>query len=392
MDMYFKQLFAPLVGLNVTGFWSAAKLQSLLLTLTLLGAVFWVNPAAAQKYVTDPSTGKVVTAPEYGGIFTFAPAIELPHADSAHSGGAGVAVSGVVEKLAIMNWALDRDEFAIRSTYTPEFTFRGHLAESWEQPDPKTYIFHIRPGVRWHDKPPMSGRELTAEDIEYTYHRHMGLGDFTEATSPPPTPKDLPWESITATDKYTVVMKLKEPPPAGALSLILGIWSHTFIYPPEVIKEHGDVKDWRNLVATGPYEITDWFEGSSITYIKNPDYWGYVEKYPQNRLPYFDELQHLIITDEATRLAGLRAGKIDFLGFTGGTSEITSVDVLESLRRTNPEIVLEPWLDRSENSYGLDATRPPFDDIRVRQAMQMALDPEGIDRSASYPHKNTHLQ
>ena len=54
--------------------------------------------------------------------------------------------------------------------------------------------------------------------------------------------------------------------------------------------------------------------------------------------------------------------------------------MLDSLRRTNPEIVLEPWWDRSETSYGLDATKPPFDDIRVRQAMQMALDLEGIDR------------
>ncbi len=358
-----------------------SKGRSMLALISMIVLGFTALTFAASDMVKDPSTGKMVTAPEYGGTFTFANPLELPHADSAHSGGAGVAVSGVVEKLAIMNWALDRDEFAIRSTYTPEFTFRGHLAESWEQPDPKTYIFHIRPGVHWHDKAPMNGRELTADDIEYTYHRHMGLGDFTEATSPGPSPKDLPWESITATDKYTVVMKLKEPPPAGALSLILGIWSHTFIYPPEVIKEHGDVKDWRNLVGTGPYEMTDWVEGSSITYIKNPDYWGHDEKYPQNRLPYFDELQSVIVKEEATYLAGLRAGKIDFIGFTAGVSDIQSVDVIESLRRTNPEIVLQPWWDRSETSYALDASKPPFDDVRVRRAMQMALDLEGINRS-----------
>ena len=72
--------------------------------------------------------------------------------------------------------------------------------------------------------------------------------------------KTLPWESITATDKYTVVMKLKEPPPLNTLSAILG--KQTWIYPPEVLKEHGDAKDWRNLVGTGPYEMTDWVEGS----------------------------------------------------------------------------------------------------------------------------------
>ena len=71
MDMYFKQLFAPLMGRNPAGIWSAAKLQFLLLTLTLMVTAFWVSPAAAQKYVTDPSTGMVVTAPEYGGTLTF---------------------------------------------------------------------------------------------------------------------------------------------------------------------------------------------------------------------------------------------------------------------------------------------------------------------------------
>ena len=46
-----------------------------------------------------------------------------------------------------------------------------------------------------------------------------------------------------------------------------------WIYPPEVIKEHGNAQDWRNLVGTGPYMLTDWVEGSAVTYTKNPDYW-----------------------------------------------------------------------------------------------------------------------
>ena len=65
----------------------------------------------------------------------------------------------------------------------------------------------------------------------------------------------------------------------------------TSIMPPEVIEQHGDVKDWRNLVGTGPFMITDWVEDSQITWAKNPDYWGHDEKYPENRLPYVDELR-----------------------------------------------------------------------------------------------------
>ncbi len=67
------------------------------------------------------------------------------------------------------------------------------------------------------------------------------------------------------------------------------------------------------------------------------------EKYPQNRLPYIDKLVGLFINEEATYIAGLRAGKIDFLGFTAGISDITSVDIVDNLRRTDPDIQLFPW-------------------------------------------------
>ena len=55
--------------------------------------------------------------------------------------------------------------------------------------------------------------------------------------------------------------------------------------------------------------------------------------------------------------------------------------MVDSLRENNPEIVLIPWWDRSETSFAMDATKLPFDDIRVRRAMQMALDLEGINRN-----------
>ena len=83
--------------------------------------------------------------------------------------------------------------------------------------------------------------------------------------------------------------------------------------------------------------------------------------------------------EEATRLAGLRSGRIDFLGFPAGVSDLVSADVLDSLRKTDPEIDLVPWWDRSENSVALDTTKPPFDDIRVRKAMQIALDLQTIN-------------
>ena len=124
----------------------------------------------------------------------------------------------------------------------------GHLAESWEiSPDRLTYTFHIRKGVRWHNKPPMNGRELTADDVVYNFHRYFGNeltgSPFSEAEPTPYTLAQLPVESITATDKWTVVFKLNAP----NLSALMAILQNNvaYIYPPEVIEEHGDVKDWR---------------------------------------------------------------------------------------------------------------------------------------------------
>ena len=112
------------------------------------------------------------------------------------------------------------------------------------------------------------------------------------------------------------------------------------IYPPEVLEESGgtlEFEEWAKLVGTGPYELTDWVEGSSMTYVKNPNYWGYDEKYPENRLPYIDGLRFLMMPEEATRLAAMRSGKIDFLHVAAGT-QIKSIDTLVSLmRRPTPK-------------------------------------------------------
>ncbi len=379
MDMYFKQLFAPLVGLNPAGVWSAAKLQSLLLTLTLMVTAFWVSPVAAQKYVTDPSTGKVVTAPEYGGTLTFVRKEEPAGPDTVVSGvWAQAYAAGVSEKLVMADWATPRDEFDFQYLNPPTNT-KGALAESWSQPDPLTYIVKVRQGAHWHKKAPMNGRAVTAEDIVINYHRILGMGSgFTEPSEFANQFKNAQMESITATDKSTVVFKLKQLH-LGALNAILN-GNIAWIYPPEVLEEHGDVTDWKNLVGTGPMMLTDWTKSSSITWKKNPDYWGYDEKYPQNRLPYIDQLRALIMPETATQLAAIRSGKVDYIGPIGA-AQMRTLDQVESLQRTNPELVIYPFYNRSDNGIGMNVQIKPFDDIRVRKAMQMALNLEEINNA-----------
>ena len=363
MKIFFARSFAIalVLVLPATGLWAAGAEEA---------------PAAAadKKYVTDPTTGKVVTAPEYGGTIThwmWGGGAAEP--SDPYYGWTNSKIAGVVERLGIGNWGIDRDVWDFKSAFLPTSFMIGRLAESWDiSPDGLTYTFHIRKGVHWHNKPPMNGRELTADDVEYNFHRMLGMGKFADAG---PTPfgsvaplKTIPFESITATDDSTVVMKLKEPY-LPALKLILNDY-FVYIMPPEVIKEHGDVQDWRNLVGTGPFMLTDIVEASSITWEKNPDYWGYDEKYPQNRLPYVDQLRGLVIPEEATIMAALRSGKLDFRGW------VTNMDSVLILQRTNPEIAAHPIWFRSADSFAPNVRVPPFDDINVRRAMQMALDNE----------------
>ena len=74
-------------------------------------------------------------------------------------------------------------------------------------------------------------------------------------------------------------MTLSEPRLGWVSSVLIGA---AHVMPPEVIREHGDVKDWRTLVGTGPFMMTDWVDGSSQTWVRNPDYWGFDEKFPDH--------------------------------------------------------------------------------------------------------------
>ena len=360
----------------------SATLLSLILMVTALGVSSAVG--AEKKMVKDPTTGKMVTAPAYGGTLTYASRVPTLYVDPRFGGCLLCWFSPVAEKLGIGDWGIDREEFDLISGYMPLSVIKGSLAESWEMPDDKTYVFHIRKGVRWQDKAPMNGRELTANDIEYNWHRMLGLGSGYDEPMPNLWGElaSVPWESITATDKFTLVVRLKEPN-LGALRNIL-IHHSGVIYPPEVIEAsktdewpEGRIEDPMSVVGTGPYMVADYVEGSSMTFTKNPDYWGYDEKYPENRLPYIDTLTNLMMLENATILAALRSGRIDYAGFNGFSN--LKVDLAESLQKTNPEIALTQWAQRSEVAFSFIVTEPPFNDVNVRHAMQMALDLETIN-------------
>ena len=169
----FRKILAVLFGLVLaaTGLWASAAEEE--------------EPAAAmeKEMVTDPTTGKVVTAPVYGGTLTYPHNRVSTNVDPFAVGfEAGWLIDGVNERLAYGNWGLDREEFDFRAMYVPLFAYTGNLAESWETPDDTTYVFNIRKGVHYalnldsEASRLVNGRELTAKDVEHSFHRLLALG------------------------------------------------------------------------------------------------------------------------------------------------------------------------------------------------------------------------
>ena len=373
-----KKLVASIAGLNPAGAWSAAKLQSLFLTLILMVAALGVGSAvgADKMMVKDPTTGKMVTAPEYGGSLTFSKRGWPANTDTLAGGRwASQLVFAVLDKPSVADWGINRDTFALHMPWPPIDFLRGSLVEQWVQPDALTIIFHLRRGVHWHDKAPMNGREFTADDMVFNFHRMLGLGSGFTEPSPQLTAQLAPIkvESVTARDKYTVIFKLKEPH-VGALQGLVDDET-AYMYPPEVIKQHGDAKDWKVLVGTGPFELTDVVTESSATWTRNPNYWGFDEKFPENRLPYVDELRALYLPEVETLISAIRTRKVDI------GHRMSGVDQAISLQQTNPEIQVFTLFFRSNESFSGNVQMKPFDDIRVRKALQMALDLETANKA-----------
>ena len=320
--------------------------------------------------ITSPTTTLTTTQPEkpqYGGTINSRITAD-PNSFDAYTGGWHL-ISLAMDSLTMRDPTVDPKIWFHNMKIAPSEYNKGLLAESWEQADPTTIIFHIRKSVRWQDKPPMNGREFTAYDVEFHYQRLTGLG--SGYTKPNPqvalgVPLQTLLVSVTATDKYTIVFKAKKP----SLQLLeeladpLPIYVH--IVPPEAVKMYGDVNDWRHTVGTGPFFLDDYVSGAVVAFKRNPNYFDYDEFYPENRLPYADLVKLMIIPDNATAYAALRTGKIDLI-------DNIQWNQAASFKKTNPDLL---QTNRPYDGFGLGmrVDKAPFTDIRVRRAMQMAMD------------------
>ena len=227
------------------------------------------------------------------------------------------------------------------------------LAESWTQPNDTTYIFKLKKGVRWHGKPPVNGRELTADDVKYTYERFLTL------KGNPNRPVLESVEKIDVLDKHTVKFTLAEP---NAWFLDLLASTSTWIIAKECVATFGDLKKVESVVGTGPWMLDRWEPNVKLVYVRNPDYFV-------PGLPYADGVEVIIDKDPSSRLAAWLGGQTDF--GPEYQQAVRRID-LELARQRKPGLQTAEYTWFVSNVTGLRIDRPPFNDVRVRRALSRA--------------------
>jgi peptide/nickel transport system substrate-binding protein len=244
------------------------------------------------------------------------------------------------------------------------FAIEGDLAESWSQPNETTYVFKLKKGVRWHPKPPVNGRELTAEDVRYTIER------FLTVKGNPTAYMLKAVDRVEVVDKYTVKFVLKEP-----FSWLLDVLANPMavaIVARECVEKFGDLKKAEAVVGTGPWMLDSYRPNVGLTFVRHPNYFV-------PGLPYIDRIEYLVDEDNASRMAAFLAGKYD-LGweFPGSINRTDWVQIKDSLRQKRPNLRTAEFPSNVETHISMRADLPPFKDVRVRQAVSLAIDRKTI--------------
>ncbi|MBL8585069.1 MAG: ABC transporter substrate-binding protein [Rhizobiaceae bacterium] len=225
------------------------------------------------------------------------------------------------------------------------------LAESWTvSDDGKTYTFKLHAGVKFHD-----GTTFDAEDVKFSLDR-------ARAENSTNAQKGLfeAIDTVEVVDPATVKVTLKNP--QGAFLYNMG-WGDAVIVAPESAETNKE-----KPVGTGPFKFDNWAKGSSITIVKNPDYWGTPVA--------LEKAEFRIIPDAAAAVPALLSGDVQALpNFNLG-------DALAQVE-SDPRFKVVIGSTEGETILATNNKKPPFDQLKVRQAIAHAIDRKAIIDGAS---------
>jgi peptide/nickel transport system substrate-binding protein len=319
----------------------ARRLGSVLAAL-LLGVTLAAPTADAQQ-------------PKRGGVLRIADR-EAPNLDP------HLAVSFLTQSWANMIYSqLVRYTHGPEQKHSADFSIVPDLAEKWTMSaDGRVYVFHLRKGVKFHNKPPVNGREVTAEDAKYSIERFAAKSAFRARFDG--------IQAIEVVDRHTLRVALKEP--FAPFLNHLAASTYVGILPREVEEKFKDFNRPEAMIGSGPFMLKSYQKGSQIAFERNPDYY-------LKGQPYLDGVVIEITPDSAARTSLLRAGKVD-MGHMWG---FMVPEEAKSVKQTNPEMVMTPTMVLGSGKLYFRTDQPPFNDVRVRRAISLSIDRKGWNDS-----------
>ncbi len=228
----------------------------------------------------------------------------------------------------------------------PDGSVRPALAESWDvQKEGTVYVFKLRSGVKFHD-----GTDFEATDVKFSIDRARA-DDSTNAQKPLFAQID----TVDVVDPLTVKITLKQA--QGSFLYNMG-WGDAIIVAPETADGNK-----ANPVGTGPFKFDSWAKGASIKISKNPDYWGDEAS--------LEKAEFRIVPDAAAAIPALLSGDVHaFANMQAG-------DALAQIQ-SDPRFEVVIGATEGETILSTNNKKPPFDNLKVRQAIAHALDREAI--------------
>lgn len=317
-----------------------------------------------------------VPKPTYGGTITAAISQDYSHWDPYHCETIQVGhMQFTSEKMLQGNWTLGPQgtgdtDWALG--WLGDIKLMAPSLCSWTLPDSTTIDWHLRQGVHWQNKAPVNGREMTADDLVWNWnYQFNNKGTWQMMEYPPGDPlRPVSWKVL---DKYTAQVKFSSTEAQSLMLVEMG--TNIYMSPPEVWENGGNMDSWQKVVGSGPWLLTDYVAGSAITYSRNPNYWEddpiYATAGLKYQLPYLDHFVQLVIPDQSTQYAALRTAKLDYLIGVDYDSASQLMSELPDLQSK------QGYAMAPDIAAGL-LSKAPFSDIRVRQALNMAVDKQNI--------------
>ena len=220
-------------------------------------------------------------------------------------------------------------------------TIEPDVATSWSNPSPTTWVFTIRSGIRF-----SNGQPLTAADVAYSLDRII-----SPSFDSPQAPNFSEVKSVTASNNQ-VTITTGQPDP-----VLLGNLTTLSVVPKSYILSHGNAYFNLHPVGSGPYQLSNWVQGSTVTLVRNPHYWG--------KTPVFPAVEFRAVPSEATRVSDLQSGVAD-IAFPINPDQGTTIQSNSSL-----QLLTTPTDRVAYLAFNTD--QAPTNNLLVREAITHAL-------------------